>query len=59
MCEIIGRHVMALEANHVACREAILPLVDEVDLQQSEKLNYSLDLDSPPKKKTKRVLDCE
>jgi hypothetical protein len=59
MCEIIGRHVMALEANDIAFREAILPLVNEVDLQQSEKSSNSLDMDSPPKKKAKRVLDCE
>ncbi len=50
---------MALEANDVAFREAILPLVNEVDLQQSEKSSNSLDMDSPPKKKAKRVLDCE
>jgi hypothetical protein len=59
VCETIRRHVLALEANHVAFCEAILPLVKKVELQQIEKPGYSLDLDSPPKKKIKRVLDCE
>jgi hypothetical protein len=59
MFEAIGRHVLALEVDRIAFREAILPLVKEVELQHSEKSVYSLDLDSPCKKRAKRVLDCE
>jgi len=59
VCEAIRRHVLALEVDPITFREAILPLVKEIELQQSEKLGYSLDPDSPPKKRAKRVLDCE
>ncbi len=59
MCEAIRRHVLAMEVDPIAFCEAIFPLVKEVELQQSEKLGYSLDPNSPPKKRAKRVLDCE
>jgi hypothetical protein len=59
VCETIGRHVLALEADLIAFRETIFPLVKEVELQQNEKLGYSLDPNLPPKKIAKRVLDCE
>jgi hypothetical protein len=59
VCEVIGRHVLALEVDHVAFCDVILPLVKEVELLQNKKSGYSLDLNSPPKKRVKRVLDCE
>jgi hypothetical protein len=59
VCETIGRHVLALEANLIAFCETILPLEKEVELQHSEKSGSSLDPNSPPKKRAKRVLDYE
>jgi hypothetical protein len=50
---------LALEVDPIAFCEKIFPLVKEVELQQNKKLGYSLDPYSPPKKITKRVLDCE
>ncbi len=59
MCEAIARHVLALKVDPTAFHETIFPLVKEVELQQSEKSSYPLDSDLPPKKRAKRVLDCE
>jgi hypothetical protein len=59
VCETIGKLVLALEVDHVAFYKVIFPLVKEVELQQIEKRSYSLDLVLPPKKRVKRVLDCD
>jgi hypothetical protein len=55
VCETIGRHVLALETNPIAFREVILPLVKEVEPQENERLGYSLDPNSPPNNRIKRL----
>jgi hypothetical protein len=57
--ETIGRHILALEANPIVFCEAILPLLTNVQLKQNNKPSYSLDPDSPSKKRARRILDYE
>jgi len=57
VCVTINKHHLALEADPIVFHDAILPLVMNVQLEQNNKFFYSLNPNSPSKKKERRILD--
>jgi len=58
-CQSLRRHILALESNMEVFTKVLEPFVEVVMPEPDVKHVHSFDIDSPIKKCSKRLLECE